>query len=99
MINKTNEMEGVNDLCLVYYYYFSPTVQNDLIIVKEELDGNNMTIDRVNSTPYNGWIERRVDFFAQQSKYKVLSRTMEIKSFFFKHHTFRSTSIFEKCLD
>lgn len=64
-------MDGIDEQCLIYYYYFSSATRNEITIVKEEIDGTNETIDTVNSIPYNGWNERRVTFFARQSKYKV----------------------------
>lgn len=87
-INKTLEIDGINEQCLIYYFYLPTIAQNELIIIKEEIDGNNMTIDRVNSTPYNGWVERRVNFFAQKSKYKVnqfIRNFIDIYSDFFNH--------------
>lgn len=82
-INKTLEIDGINEQCLIYYYYFPTIAQSELIIIIEEIDGNNMTIDRVNSTPYNGWVERRVSFFAQQSKYKVNQFKTNVVSYLF----------------
>lgn len=64
-------IDGLNDQCLIYYYYLSNATQNQITIIKSDVDGVNETIDTINSSPFNGWIRREASFFAAQSNYKV----------------------------
>ena len=66
---------GVNQQCLIYYYYLSNMTgtQHIIQIRKEETDGGVVIIDSVNSSSFNGWNERRVSFNSARVGYKVLS--------------------------
>jgi hypothetical protein len=86
------ELEGINgtdEQCLIYYYYLSNVTQNSLTVIKEETNGKNETIDNVTSSPFNGWIERKVSFFALESNYKVCSASVE--------QTIANISAFDEC--
>jgi hypothetical protein len=76
---KTNlsGINGINEQCLIYYYYLSNVTRNSITILKEETNGGNETIDYVTSSPFNGWIERKVSFFAVESNYKVCIASLE----------------------
>jgi hypothetical protein len=86
------ELEGINgtdEQCLIYYYYLPNVTQNSLTVIKEETNGKNETIDNVTSSPFNGWIKRKVSFFALESNYKVHSASVE--------QTIANTSEFHEC--
>lgn len=60
-----------NQQCLTYYYYMSDDNEKSIIIRKEESDGRSEVIDSVTSSPFNGWIQRKVSFDVYESHYKV----------------------------
>ncbi len=66
-------INGVNQQCLVYYYYMSPIVEKTITIRKEETSGGSVTIDSVSSSPINAWIRRNIPFNAEAPGYKVKS--------------------------
>ncbi|CAF1277819.1 unnamed protein product, partial [Adineta steineri] len=68
---KSGGINGVNEQCLIYYYYLSNVTNNTITVIKEETNGKNETIDSVTSTAINGWIKRQVPFFALESNYKI----------------------------
>ena len=88
-------IEGLNDQCLTYYYYLSNVTQNQITIIKNDVDGVNETIDIVTSSPFNGWIRQQTSFFAAQSNYEV--REKRVSSFNLDcTGWFRSISMFKK---
>jgi hypothetical protein len=64
-------ISGVNEQCLSYYYYMSTAAQKQISVRVEEVDGASEDIDLVTSSPFNGWIQRKVSFVAKASDYKV----------------------------
>jgi hypothetical protein len=74
---KLDGINGTNEQCLIYYYYLPNVTQNSITILKEEMNGENRTIDYVTGSPFNGWIERKVSFFAVESNYKVFIAFVE----------------------
>lgn len=64
-------INGVNEQCLTYYYYMPAITEKTIIVRKEEATGDSEVIDSVNSSPFNGWIPRRIPFTAKASGYKV----------------------------
>jgi hypothetical protein len=65
------ESNGVNEQCLTYYYYMTNIDEQIITVRKEETNGENQMIDTVTSSPFNGWIERKVSFNVQKPGYKV----------------------------
>ena len=65
------ESNGVNEQCLIYYYYMANIDEQIITVRKEETNGENQIIDSVTNSPFNGWIERKVSFNAQKPGYKV----------------------------
>jgi hypothetical protein len=68
---EIGDVNTKNEQCLIYYYYLSNVIRTSITVLKETVTGTNETIDHVTSSPFNGWIERRVTFFAIESMYKV----------------------------
>jgi hypothetical protein len=66
-----DSINGTNERCLIYYYYFPNIDEKFLTVLKEEIDSGNETIDYVANTPFNGWIERKIRFFVEESNFKV----------------------------
>ncbi|CAF4133901.1 unnamed protein product [Adineta steineri] len=65
--------DGINQQCLIYYYYLPKITGTDLSITvrKEEVGDISETIDTVTRSPYNGWIKRQVSFHTSKSGYKI----------------------------
>ncbi|UJR24897.1 hypothetical protein I4U23_006263 [Adineta vaga] len=64
-------INGMNKQCLIYYYYMSNATQKSITVHKVEVDGEDVVIDRVTSSPYNGWIKQEVTYNAKAPGYKV----------------------------
>ena len=69
---ESNGINSINEQNLTYYYYISSVGQKSITVRKQEIDGTNEIIDIITSSPFNGWIERRVTFNAIKRGYKVL---------------------------
>lgn len=67
----SNQIDGNNQQCLIYYYYMPNINEKILVIRKEESNGESDVIDSVRNTPFNGWIQRQVSFDVQTADYKV----------------------------
>jgi hypothetical protein len=72
MLNTTaTVINSVGQYCLIYHYHITDsTAMKSLSILKEE-SATNLTIDSVNTSPINGWFERKVPFEAQSINLKV----------------------------
>ncbi|CAF3456755.1 unnamed protein product [Rotaria sp. Silwood1] len=57
-------MNGVGQQCLVYYYYMGAASTKSITINKVEMSGSSQIIGSVTSSPFNGWIERKISFNA-----------------------------------
>ncbi len=68
---KSGGINGVDQQCLVYYYYMGNVSEKIITVRKEETSGESETIDSVTSSPFNGWIQRKISFNAEASGYKV----------------------------
>ncbi|CAF3008516.1 unnamed protein product [Rotaria sp. Silwood2] len=57
-------INGINQQCLLYYYYMSiiPGTVDKITVRKEEKIGTSTIIDTVTSSPINEWIRRNVTF-------------------------------------
>ncbi|CAF4759384.1 unnamed protein product, partial [Rotaria socialis] len=69
---ESGGIDSVDQQCLIYYYYMSSMAGTKIITVtKEETSGTKTTIDSVTSSPFNGWIQRKILFKAETRGYKV----------------------------
>lgn len=68
---QSDGIDGVNQQCLIYYYYMGNMNEKIITVRKEETNGESEIIDSVTNSPFNGWIERKVSFNVQKSGYKV----------------------------
>ena len=68
---ELDQIDGVNEQCLMYYYYMPNIDEKMIVIRKEESNGHTEVIDSVSNSPFNGWIQRKVPFNAQKADYKV----------------------------
>ncbi|CAF3498100.1 unnamed protein product, partial [Adineta steineri] len=68
---ETGGINGKDQQCLTYYYYMAVVAQKIINIRKEEVSGESVIIDSVTSSPFNGWIVRRVSFNAAAPGYKI----------------------------
>lgn len=75
---KFDQIDRVNEQCLIYYYYMSNTDEKMIVIRKEESNGQSEVIDSVRNSSFNGWIQRKVSFNAQKADYKVRYLTKDI---------------------
>ncbi|CAF1081578.1 unnamed protein product [Adineta steineri] len=68
---ETGGINGKDQQCLTYYYYMGNVGQKIINIRKEEVSDESVTIDSVTSSPFNGWIVRKVSFNAEALGYKI----------------------------
>ena len=68
---ESDGIDGVNQQCLVYYYYMGDVSEKLITVRKEETSGESEIIDSVMSSPFNGWIQRKIPFNVQKPDYKV----------------------------
>ncbi|CAF5192669.1 unnamed protein product [Rotaria magnacalcarata] len=69
---ESGGIDSVDQQCLIYYYYMSSITGTKIITVtKEETGGTKEIIDSVTSSPFNGWIQRKILFKAEIRGYKV----------------------------
>ncbi|CAF1267509.1 unnamed protein product [Adineta steineri] len=68
---ESGGINGKDQQCLTYYYYMGNVSQKIIEIRKEEVSGESVIIDSVTSSPFNGWIVRRVSFNAEALGYKI----------------------------
>ncbi|CAF1138689.1 unnamed protein product [Adineta steineri] len=68
---ETGGINGKDQQCLTYYYYMGNVGQKIINIRKEEVDGGSVIIDSVTSSPFNGWILRRISFNTEALGYKI----------------------------
>jgi len=68
---ESSGINGVQQQCLVYYYYMGNVNENIITVRKEETSGDIETVDSVTSSPFNGWIQREIPFNAEAPGYKV----------------------------
>ncbi|CAF4834651.1 unnamed protein product [Rotaria sp. Silwood1] len=64
-------INGVGQQCLVYYYYMGAASTKSITINKVEMSGSSQIIDSVTSSPFNGWIERKISFNADANGYNL----------------------------
>ena len=64
-------INGTGEQCLIYYYYMSRIGDKNITILKAERGAREELIDSVNEIPFNGWVERRVSYYARTPYYKV----------------------------
>ncbi|CAF4132690.1 unnamed protein product, partial [Adineta steineri] len=78
---ETGGINGKDQQCLIYYYYM-PVVGDKIINIRqEEVDGGSVIIDSVTSSPFNGWIVRRVSFNAKAPGYKIYFEVQRTNGF------------------
>jgi hypothetical protein len=68
-------IDGAGAQCLTYYYYLpniNGTNQNIKVIKQEVGSVNNVIIDTVANSSYNGWIKHQVDYNVEQRGYQVM---------------------------
>jgi hypothetical protein len=68
---ESDGINGVNQQCLIYYYYMGNMDEKILTVRKDETNGESEIIDSVTSSPFNGWIQREISFNVQKPGYKV----------------------------
>jgi hypothetical protein len=68
---ESGGINGVHQQCLVYYYYMGNGNENIITVRKVETSGETETIDSVTSSPFNGWIQRKIPFNVEAPGYKV----------------------------
>ncbi|UJR24878.1 hypothetical protein I4U23_006247 [Adineta vaga] len=76
--SKSGFIDGINEQCLIYYYYMANSTRNSITVLKQDINGVNETIDNVTNAPYNGWIKQMVSFFAVQSNYTIFFDVQKI---------------------
>ncbi|CAF2901323.1 unnamed protein product [Rotaria sp. Silwood2] len=69
----SGSINGINQQCLTYYYFFSNMngTQHIINVRKEEVGSTREIIDNVKSSPFNGWIKHEVNFTTATSGYKI----------------------------
>lgn len=68
---ESDGINGVNQQCLIYYYYMGNMDEKIVTVRKDETNGESEIIDSVTSSPFNGWIQREISFNVQKPGYKV----------------------------
>jgi hypothetical protein len=68
---ESDGINGINQQCLIYYYYMGNASQKIITVRKEETNGKSEIIDSVTSSPFNGWIQRKISFNAEALGYRV----------------------------
>ncbi|CAF4162787.1 unnamed protein product, partial [Adineta steineri] len=68
---ESGGINGKDQQCLTYYYYMGNVSQKIIEIRKEEVSGESVIIDSVTSSPFNGWIVRKISFNAAAPGYKI----------------------------
>jgi len=68
---ESNGINGIQQQCLVYYYYMGNGNENIITVRKEEMSGETEIIDSVTSSPFNGWMQREVSFNVEAPGYQV----------------------------
>ncbi|CAF0769183.1 unnamed protein product [Rotaria sordida] len=64
-------INGIGQQCLIYYYYMGAASSKTITVRKMETSGSDQTIDSVTSTPFNGWIQRKITFNAEAHGYNL----------------------------
>ncbi|CAF1005126.1 unnamed protein product [Rotaria sordida] len=64
-------INGIGQQCLIYYYYMDAASSKTITVRKMETSGSDQTIDSVTSTPFNGWIQRKITFNAEAHGYNL----------------------------
>ncbi|CAF4079301.1 unnamed protein product [Rotaria magnacalcarata] len=69
----TGGINGVNEQCIIYYYYIptSVNVQMSITLRKVENDSTTEIIDRITNSSFNRWSQRKIDFQARESGYMI----------------------------
>ncbi|CAF1275671.1 unnamed protein product [Adineta steineri] len=78
---ETDGINGKGQQCLTYYYYMPVTTDKIINIRQEEVDGGSVIIDSVTSSPFNGWIVRKVSFNAEAPGYKIYFEVQRTNGF------------------
>ena len=67
-------INGTNEQCLIYYYHMSNGTRSEhtITIRIEERGKPREIIDSIGESPFNGWIERQVNFNSTKPGYKVI---------------------------
>ncbi|CAF4351682.1 unnamed protein product [Rotaria socialis] len=79
---ESGGIDSVDQQCLIYYYYMSSMAGTKIITVtKEETSGTKTTIDSVTSSPFNGWIQRKILFKAETRGYKLYFEAQRTSGF------------------
>jgi hypothetical protein len=68
---ESDGINGVNQQCLIYYYYMGNMDEKIVTVRKDETNGESEIIDSVTTSPFNGWIQREISFNVQKPGYKV----------------------------
>ncbi|CAF4237264.1 unnamed protein product, partial [Rotaria sp. Silwood2] len=67
---ESGGINGVGQQCLIYYYYMGAGSTKIITVNKVEMSGSSQIIDSVTSSPFNGWIQRKISFTAEANGYK-----------------------------
>ncbi|CAF3396887.1 unnamed protein product [Rotaria socialis] len=72
-IYGANGINGINDQCLIYYYYLPniTVTEQNIQVYKEEAGSSKEIIDTVTSSPCNGWIKQHVNCNIAEPGYKI----------------------------
>jgi hypothetical protein len=68
---QSDGINGIDQQCLVYYYYMNDETENIITLRKQQTNGETEIIDSLTSSPFNGWIQRKIYFNTQAPGYKV----------------------------
>lgn len=69
---ESNGLNGIEEQHLIFYYYLAPEGDKVIEIRKREVNGDEVLIDSITSSLYNGWIKHQVNFYANDYGYQVL---------------------------
>ncbi|CAF3801990.1 unnamed protein product [Rotaria socialis] len=79
---ESGGIDSLDQQCLIYYYYMSSMLGTKIITVtKEETSGTKEIIDSVTSSPFNGWIQRKILFKAETRGYKLYFEAQRTSGF------------------
>ena len=68
---ESNSIDRMDQQCLIYYYYMPNMGEKIISVRKEETNGDSEIIDSVTTSPFNGWVQRKISFNVQRPNYKV----------------------------
>lgn len=76
----SNGVNGTQAQCLTYFYYL-PNItgtQLSITINKVEPGDSSVMINKVNNSPFNGWMKREVNFISSTPGYQIIFQFREL---------------------